>query len=225
MLETLINERHPESDFIIRHYTEMLRRHIVPDRDLQDIARQLYQRHKEAFDFVFECRPTPESLMGVARDLMLASRGLLEDHHIATNLRFIPQDWDDVAALNTCPPTLWTKSGRTALFEIKTLNVGASNFAERVNVALVVGPANAEVREALYKGALARPMIFKGLAKPMGKQYSTVFSRDLLTAAASKDLEWEQKVGAVTAGWKEFVENDLPALRDSILEIAKSIEL
>jgi hypothetical protein len=111
------------------------------------------------------------------------------------------------------------------LFEIKTLNVGASNFAERVNVALVVGPANAEVREALYKGALARPMIFKGLAKPMGKQYSTVFSRDLLTAAASKDLEWEQKVGAVTAGWKEFVENDLPALRDSILEIAKSIEL
>ena len=42
-----------DSSVIVRHYVEMLRRHIVPDEELHELARQLYERHKEAFDFIY----------------------------------------------------------------------------------------------------------------------------------------------------------------------------
>jgi hypothetical protein len=64
-----------DSKVIVRHYVEMLRRHIVPDEELHELARQLYERHKEAFDFIYESRPEPESLLGVARGLFGRSAG------------------------------------------------------------------------------------------------------------------------------------------------------
>jgi hypothetical protein len=37
-----------ETALIIRHYVEMLRRHIVPDDKLKELAARLYERHSEA---------------------------------------------------------------------------------------------------------------------------------------------------------------------------------
>jgi hypothetical protein len=223
VLDDFIDQLNPDTALIIRHYTEMLRRHIVPDKELQDIARQLYQRHKEAFDFVFECRPTPEGLVELARNLLLGTSGLSEDRHAATMLRFVPQSWDNVSTLNTCPTNLWTRTGRAAVFEIKTGKGDANNLSERVNVALIIGPADAKIREALYNGARKIPALFKGLVKPMGNKYSTIYSRDFLTAAAAKDMGNEQKVKAITEAWNDFAQNELPALEQAMLEMAAAI--
>jgi hypothetical protein len=119
--------------------------------------------------------------------------------------------------LNASDPSGWTRTGRNLLFEIKE-----SSYADRVIVALVVGPAAADTRTRLYKGAASRPNVFVGLVKPMGSKYATIFSRELLNALAAKGMDLEQKSAAISAEWAKFVKDDLPLLEQAILEIIKS---
>jgi hypothetical protein len=211
---------HGDATLIIRHYVEMLRRHIVPDEELRELARQLYERHKEAFDFIFESRPEPESLLGVARALLDVQPGVLADRHGANILRFVPEAWRDVADLNCCSSTTWTRTGRNLIFEIKSWNSG--DYADRVIISLCSGPAPAEIRERLYSVAAARSDLFKGLVKPMGKQYATICMRELLTPAAAKNMEHNEKAAAIEAGWSIFVQDELPLLTGAVLDIIGS---
>jgi hypothetical protein len=221
-----IAERKPEtaSDvmLILRHYIEMLRRHIVPDEELHELARRIYERHKEALDFIFEVRPKAEGLLAVVRALLDNQPGLIQDRHGSNLLRFAPDSWATISELNACPPSNWTKTGRNVLFEIKTWAAGP--YADRVIVALLDGPAPADTRERLYAGAIARPDLFRGLVKPMGKQWSTIYMHELLTPAAAKDMELEQKAETIEANWNTFLNDDLPLLNEAIAEIINSSE-
>jgi hypothetical protein len=106
-----------DSNVIVRHYVEMLRRHIVPDEELHELARQLYERHKEAFDFIYESRPEPESLLNIARGLLDAQPGLVADRHGGSVLRFVPGSWAGVPGLNCCSSAEWTRNW--AKFDIR----------------------------------------------------------------------------------------------------------
>ncbi len=114
-----------EVALVLRHYVEMLRRHIVPDDELKELALQIYQRHREALDFIFECRPEI-SLLSVIRPLLEAQTNLVADRHTAAMLRFVPVAWTGVPALNACPKDLWTKSGRNVIFEMKSFRSEAN---------------------------------------------------------------------------------------------------
>jgi hypothetical protein len=209
-----------DATIIIRHYVEMLRRHIVPDEELRELARQLYERHKEAFEFIFESRPEPESLLGVARSLLEAQPELIADRHGANILRFVPESWSGIPDLNRCSPTVWTKTGRSLIFEIKNWSSGP--YVDRVIVSIVSGPAPAEIREKLYSEALARPDLFKGLVKPMGKQYATIYMRELLTPTAAKNMTLDEKFAAIEMGWSTFLKDELPILATAITSIVNT---
>lgn len=204
----------PDASVIIRHYVEMLRRHIVPDEQLRALALQIYERHKEAFDFVFECRPEPESLAAIAASCLDRHEELVQDRHGSSILRFIPKEWTEVPAFNACDPAVWTRTGRSLIFEIKV-----SNTTGRVIVALVSGPAPAATREKIYTQASASPKVFRSLVKPMGRQYATIYSRELLTATAAQDMDLNEKAAAIEAGWAGFVADDLPVLTRAVIDI------
>lgn len=219
VLETLASDSAiSETALSIRHYVEMLRRHIVPDEKLRDLARHLYERHKEAFDFIDECKPQPHSMIGIAREIFDAeSPGLRKDSDTPSILRFVPDEWINVPDLNACPPQEWTKTGRNLVFEIKTY--GHENYASRVNLALIVGPADSSIRQKLYEGAKKRPGLFVGLVKPMGAKWATIFARDLLAASAGKDLALDERALVINAAWSEFLTSSLPALKAGIAEM------
>lgn len=218
VLESVAEAGPPEATLAVRHYVEMLRRHIVPDDHLRALARQLYDRHKEAFDFVNECKPQAQSMMAIARDVYEAqSPGLLKESETGAILRFVPDEWTSVPALNSCPPHEWTKTGRNLVFEIKTYSGEA--YASRVNVALIVGPAEQQIRVRLYEGARERPDVFMGLVKPMGSKWATIFSRDLLGASAGKELAMDERAVVVNAAWADFISSNLPMLKAAIADI------
>lgn len=199
-----------DANIIIQHYVEMLRRHIVADEELRELARQLYERHKEAFDFIFESRPEPESLLGVARSFLEAQPELISDRHGANILRFVPDTWSTVSDFNCCSLSAWTRTGRNLIFEIKGWSSGP--YADRLIISLVSGPAPAEIRERLYSGAASRSDLFRGLVKPMGKQYATIYMRELLTPAAAKSMDHNEKAAAIEVGWAAFLKDELPPL-------------
>jgi len=149
---------------ILRHYVEMLRRNnIVQDEKLIAQAKRLYEKHKEAFDFVSQYQTRGSNLLDQVRALIESQRALVEDKHISTILRFIPTAWENIPELHSCPASEWTKTGRSVLFEVK------ANEDKRIIVALVLGPSNdPQLRQRIYSSAAKKPELFRGIVKPMG---------------------------------------------------------
>ena len=149
---------------ILTHYVEMLRRHVVPDDDLREIALRLYEKHREAFDFVFEARPQPAGVLDALSSRILGVQGLIADRPAAHIFRFLPASWDEKRPQFRCDATKWTRTGRALLFEAKVNpNTG------RVYLILVLGPCHADVRRAFYDAAAAKNSLFKRAGQADGE--------------------------------------------------------
>ena len=179
----------------------------------------MYERHKEAFEFIFECRPEPNSLLATARSCLLAVDGLLIDSSGSNLLRFTPTKWDEQLRVIKGDPAKWSRTGRGLLFEIKTY----INDPGRVNVSLIVGPGDADVRTKVYAAARSKPHLFQRLVTPMGEQYATIFSRDLLTSHQAQGQTFEAQEFNVRAAWSAFQGDQLGTLINTILEIDEQL--
>ncbi len=204
-----------ESTLIVRHYVEMLRRHIVPDERLKELAAQVYERHSEALEFIWECRPQQGGLLEVLQDRIEGVLGLTVDSRGANVLRFVPDAWDQSLKSIQCDPMLWTRTGRALLLEVKTF----ANTPGRVNLSLLIGPAAAEARAAFYEAARAQPQLFRGLVKPMGAKWASIFSLDLLTGAQARGLTLDQQAQNASLAWSDFQGRTLPGLIQAVLDI------
>lgn len=206
-----------DSNVIVRHYVEMLRRYVVQDEELQSHARKLYERHKEAFDFIFKSRPEPENLLNVVSAFLEKQPDLTQDHRSATILRFARVDWANVTGLNCRVPNLWMKTTRNLLVEVR--RGGTGEGSDRIVLYLVSGPTtDAKIHERIFEGAKARPDLFKGLSKSMGKTQTTIYKRDLLTVAAAEAMDNEEKATAIEDALSAFLKDEFPYLSAAIIE-------
>lgn len=124
--------------------------------------------------------------------------------------------------MNACPADTWTKTGRNVLFEIKSFKSEAYDFSDRILVAMILGPADPALREHFFASARSKPSLFVGGTATIGKQYATLFSKELLSKNAAKNMDEEQKTVALNSAWSEFVARDLPKLTEEMLEFARS---
>jgi PD-(D/E)XK nuclease superfamily len=155
-----------EVALVLRHYIEMLRRHIVPDEELKELALQIYQRHREALDFIFECRlDVSDNLLSVIRPLLEERAGLVTDRQTASMLRFAPAAWGAEPSLNACSKDLWTKTGRNVIFEVKSFKSEANKFSDRILLSLILGPSDVTLRQNLFDRVRAEPKTFVGASR------------------------------------------------------------
>lgn len=203
---------------IIKHYIDMLRKNIVDDDHLRGLAAKLYERHKEALDFIFESRPQAGNLVEFIAQRVRSTDGLIVDTDGSSMFRFLPVQWEG-ALTHKCDSKDWTRSGRGLLFELKR----DSAKPGRLMLSLVMGPGDAALRAALYERAKSRSDLFVGLVKPMGVKWSTIFSRDLMTAKLAETLTTEQQEANADLAWSDFQGTTLPALIQGVLEINDEI--
>lgn len=204
-----------DAGIALRHYASMLRRHIVPDERLIELARQVYERHKEALDFIIENRPNADILLDPLRAILDGAAVINRIVDSTNILRFAPTAWGDIASLNVGSPNKWTRSGHTMLFEIK-FSSGA-RASDRVIVQLIIGPAPAGVRIKYYNYAKERSDIFRGLVKPMGEHWSSIYIREILSKVESEHMTYLEKVETTTARLEEFLNGDFVSLTHSII--------
>ena len=53
----------PDVEVAIRHYVELLERHIMEDTPIAVLARKIYRRHARALDLILEHRPDAQEVM------------------------------------------------------------------------------------------------------------------------------------------------------------------
>lgn len=204
---------------IVRHYIDMVRRHIVQNEQLRALALALYERHREAFEFIFECRPKPQSLLTVLQSRVQSVEGLLVESSGSNLFRFVPTVWDRRLANIKRDPTKWSKTGRGILFEGKIY----PDKPGRVNIALILGPGRAEIRSRVYQAASSQPQLFTGLVKPMGGLWATIYSRDLLKPAQAKNLTFEAQSLNVGLAWSDFQGEALHQLIQAVIAIDEEL--
>jgi hypothetical protein len=210
-----------EVGLILSHYLEMLRRHIVPDDELKSTALKIYERHKDALDFIFESRPEPGSFLGVVKSLMEHDSRLQPDKQISSIARFVPKEWVDVPILNACPADKWSRSKRNLIFEIKSFKTPGSDYSDRILLSLILGPSDPLIREHFYVSAGLRPDVFKRRSPSIYKDWTTIYATELLTKAAALKMDDNQKTSALERAWSKFLQSDLPDLTKNILKFAR----
>lgn len=205
----------PDISLILKHYVQMLRRHIVEDEQLADLARQVYERYREALDFIIEQRPQPDNLLEGIKNLLETNNELIADRHAPMILRFAPKSWTRVLEFNACPEPRWTHTRRNLIFEVK-----ANRETDRISISLVSGPAEADLRLKIYDFAGKRPKLFVGLVKPMGAKTATIFIKDLLSARAAESMDGDEKRNALKKAWDNFLSDDLEAIKGALAELS-----
>ncbi len=203
-LEARASTTGPDVQTLLRHYEQMLRRHIVSDSEIAELCRKLYKKHRHALDLIYQHRPDPSH--GAARDLLekavQETTDLVSDDSTRSYLRFLPRQWD-VEKLRQ--GTGWTRSRRMLVFELVFTN-------DRVFLKLTIGPGPAEIRETVFNTALKRPELFKACAKTLSPKFHQIFQRSFVDAKTLASEDQEAIEAAAREQWAAFTSKDLPAI-------------
>ncbi len=188
----------------LHHYARMLRRNIVMDDDLVELAKAVYRKHKTALDFIFEQTPDDQLERSEFAKAMVSKEGerieLVRGTKSAVN--FFPIEWKEIPACNATSADQWTKSGHSLLFEIK-------NVRTSIKMCLVIGPSeNVTLRKEIWEFAQSKPKLFPGCGKKLYDKYTTIYSRNMVEPA-TLDRQPAEKIKEDLESWfQKFMERE-----------------
>ena len=191
----------------------MLQRHIVSDSQIAELAKGIYEKHKQAIDIIIEHRPDQATEVGRRLEEMIrAESSLVPDHCTKSAIRFFPKEWSDIPSLKQGRG--WTPSKRILLFQF-------DNYPDKLWLSLYIGqsePAAENVRQFLFDVSQKYPNLFRQPRK-LGATLNAIWSVPILTkqdyaaAIASEQKEIYEKLAA---RWTTFVATELPPIVSAI---------
>jgi len=188
---------------LMSHYAAMLRRYIVGESEIEQLCQQIYRKHKQALDLIYEYRVDQQAEIKDILVELITQNPLFElDHSSKSYINFIPKKWD-VERLREGKG--WTRSGRILLFQF-------ANTVDSLKLSLSIGPGPAETRQKLFDMAGQYEPPFKRSFKTPGRLWSTIYNRNLLTRSSYQDKGIEEISEEIHRRWKEFLEHEFPKL-------------
>jgi hypothetical protein len=161
-----------EIQLVLRHYTSLLREHVVTDDRIVQLCRQVYRKHRNAIDLILE-HGVPDQDNALAEivsevvEEQIADLGFVKDRSTSRALRFADP------ALDTTPGFLdgiTTDSKRLLLYEVAIQR-------DRVLLLVQLGPGNASSRTRIYQALNSKPFNRSKLYPQWYRAYAT----DLVT--------------------------------------------
>src|SRR6266568_8176005 len=209
LLESLANSRASTlgTDVLtaIKHYSQMLRRHIVDNTDIDELCLRIYQKHRRALDLIYERRPDRQATIRTFLfQLIEAEPDLILDASSKTHIRFAVKDWD-VPVLREGKG--WTPSGRILLFQF-------TNSSDKLRLTLRIGPGPEKTRQELFEFAHDQPPLKP--SKSLSKIWSIIYSRSFSTSRPYDEMSDDEIEAEISNHWKNFVQNDLPKIAAAI---------
>ena len=213
VLESLIENRTSilGTDIVtlIRHYTQMLRRHIVSESDVAELCRRIYQKHRRALDLIYEHRPDQQAtIQTILEDLIQKKADIAldaPDAHLKRHIRFVVQEWDVPILLEGKG---WTPSHRILLFEFQ-------NAVDSLKLYLYIGPGPEETRQKLFNMATHKKPLFKP-AKSINAMWNNIYQRSFLKPEDYEDASDDELEEKIREHWTAFLENDLTKIKAAL---------
>jgi len=213
IIDTKNNVIGQEILFAIKHYNEILRRHVMVDSKVKQLCEAIYKEHKTALDLIFEYRPDFHSdISDYLQQLIQKKVELILDSSSKTYIRFSPTDWDifDIQFKGSG----WTESKRILLFEFQ-------NYDSQLNLKLLIGPGPDAIREHLFNTALQNTSILRGTRKTPGKKWTQIHKQMFLSKNDFKNQDSDKMV-IIDKRWEKFLANELQLLTEVFYKSFKS---
>lgn len=200
---------------LLVHYTDMVRRDIVNELDIDGVCQRIYAKHKQAIKIVQKRVAARHVIVGdFLQSLVRQQVGLdnvgncidkytnAENDTMAT--RFVLPEWRK-------EPLLHTKKWSPLLECI--LEFAVASEPQRVYVNLQVGPGDHKTRNSIFDLARSKD-VFSVEAVP--QKYSGIYHRDLLLPKQYEELSVDALVQEAGKQWDNFVRQDLPRINEAI---------
>ena len=195
----------------LAQYARTLRRHVMTTNDNIDaLALQIYQKHREAIDLIIKAKPAFEAKGWSILDSAMERHEPLFRRDFDSKLyhRFYAPDLEDIPELHQ--GNGWTASGRILLFEVK--------YRERV-LALMLGPGPETTRRRVY-GLTQDPDAVPGVSlrrtQKLSGTWHTLYRKPLLGKDGSSEPDYEQGRSQVEAAISTFINQDYWPLINAI---------
>ncbi|WP_284267025.1 PD-(D/E)XK nuclease family protein [Bradyrhizobium iriomotense] len=191
----------------IEDYLTTINRELLMNDKLNDLARKVYKAHKSAFDFVFENRPDPASVLYPYFEEELKSRGFVIGSRNKGYIRFTSKE---LAEKLPRTGVAWPDK-EVFLFEIDYFWSDKNAVAKAI-----ISPGNEVIREAILSAATD----LKFFRKPEGKKWSSFYLKKSKFVASEVYNEDE---GEIKAKVKHVVENIEADANEIFGTVAKAV--
>jgi hypothetical protein len=189
---------------LIRHYVAMVRRHIVNQDEINELARRIYQKHQKAIDLIVAQKPDNQAIViSRLKELVVQSGLFAKDYGSPRIATFTVPAWD--AVLPPDPSQVaWSPKGRIARFEF--LYEG-----DNLRLFLVIGPGDAQLRQQLFAVAQRhKPPFTPG--NRVGVNYNRIYNQVFLRKSEWKDVDATEAEEAAGEKWAAFLRDVWPVL-------------
>jgi len=204
----------------IEDYNRTIRLNLMKNDQLNQLARDLYDSHKESIDFIFENRP--DRLFEVSKIVQeqVTSTGWALGSQHKGYIRFLP-------------PRLLEIMPRTAEYGWPDREAMLFEFIcyyDKCQLVLTIAPGNKEIVEFLVHNAKVAVKGLKGSREPKGKKWITPYIRNWkknIKAPEMTDEEVKQYLDTIWAEVQiavERVENTFEACSSELIRLGHAVE-
>lgn len=193
----------------LSQYNTILRRYIVGQSEVENIAIEIYKKHQEALDIIFQYKPDIYlELSEFLQNQLRNNDEIIIDTAGKTIVRFTTKSIDPlVKALGEG----WTKSNRIVLFEF-------SLYENRVALRLYIGPGDTDYREFLKQFFLKKKELFKLADRKFGTKWHAVYQDNFLSKKDFEQKDSDELKKKVDKKLVEFFEKELPMIHNHFIE-------
>lgn len=205
LLEHKKSTLNPNIHFFISQYLTILRRYIVGNSEVEKIAIDIYKKHKQALDIIFQYKP--DIYLEISEHIQTRLKeidGIIIDGAGKTVIRFTTELLD--AQIKKVSEG-WTKSKRILLFEFDL-------YDTRLVLRLYIGPGEDTYRKKLIDSFLKNKSLFKLADRKFGTKWHAAFQKEIIQAKDFEEDNHDELYIKIDKKIDEFVKNDLVQIQE-----------
>ncbi|MBD2112546.1 MULTISPECIES: PD-(D/E)XK nuclease family protein [Cyanophyceae] len=218
IIEKICEERQsslsPDIEISMRHYVDLIRRHLMSESDIAELCRKIYKEHRQAIDLIYEHRPDMRS------DVEACLTQLIQEFAEPANLdldsvqgkwiRFAPKEWDTLAFQSACSSG-WSKKQRLLLLEFW-------NDPQSLELRLVIGPGDKKFKQPIYQKLCE--LGISGLKRCKNREisYTQAYGVQVLNPTDYEEGNLQELQDKIRDFWLTYINGDLKVIRNAIFE-------
>ena len=202
----------------LRQYVTTLRRNIVPETSITQLARQIYLQHRAAIELINQYKPDfAEETKTILREAIAQHPSLRFDLESSNIIRVRSVNWDEYPSYRT--GTAWKPSESVLTLEFDFRQ-------EHPFLLLMLGPgSNQVVRTRIYQSVIQYPHLFKPVSQSLVGFTWLDRKGPILNDADFDNWDDQDAIRSKVNSWvDDFAENQFPAMNAVIVSCLREYE-